>query len=187
MLLAAVRPLLGALAIVVVAFASHAQVAGGPPIALTPEMVKNFVASYPDVKAKGEQLKAQYDVPGGLSGPEAWLAWAGVGGAKSQLDSLVGQFGFADFPTWVRTLSTIAQAYGFTQGGANLDSKMAEAMARIESDPNIPEAQKEMMRQQLKHSAAAIAAMKPPQANIDAVEPYAQQLGQLFEAEGTNQ
>jgi hypothetical protein len=187
MLLLFARPLLGALVGFVIASASHAQVAALPQIELTPETVGKFVASYPAVKAKGEELQTQYGLPADLSGTDAWRAWAGVGGAKSQLDGVVGRYGFSDFSNWLGTLSATARAFAFAQSGSDLDSKMAEALTRIENDPDIPEGQKELMRQQLKHSAAAIAAMKPPQQNIDAVKPYADQLGRLFDAKGDSQ
>lgn len=170
----------GVLGIVTIASVGHAQDQPKPSL-LTPGSIENFIASYPEVKAKAEELRAQYEVEGDLSDAEVWRAWASVGGVKSQLDAVVQAHDFPDFSAWVRTLSVTAQAYAFSQGGADLDRKMAEALVRIESDPNFSEAQKEMMRQQLRHSADAIAAMRPSQASIDAVMPYAEELGQLFD------
>jgi hypothetical protein len=183
MVFSVARVVLGGLAVAVIALASHAQ-DGAPTSLLTPTRVENFIGSYPEVKAKVDELSAQYEMPGELSGTAAWRAWAGVAGVKNQLDAVVQAHDFPDFPTWVRTLSVTAQAYAFTQSGTDLDGKIAETLARIETDPNIPEAQKEMMRQHLRHSAAAIAAMKPSQGNIDAVTPHIEQLGQLFDYEG---
>lgn len=161
------------------AFASHAQ-DGTAPTILTPATVENLIASYPVVKEKADQLQEQFDVPD-ADGAAAWRAWTAVGGAKAQLDDTVRSYGFSDFTAWVGALSATAQAYAFTESGEDIDGQMAEALKRIESDPNIPAAQKEMMRQQFQHSAAAIAAMKPSQASIDAVRPYIEQLGKLFE------
>jgi len=168
--------------VIIVASSSRAQ-DGAPSSLLTPEIVEHFIASFPEVKAKVDDLRAQYDVPGNLSGAATWRAWADVNEAKRQLDAVVQDYGFPDFPSWVRTFSVTAQTYAFTQSGTDLDRKMAEALARIENEPNVPEAQKEMMRQQLRHSADAIAAIKPSQGNIDAVTPYAAELEQLFEEE----
>lgn len=177
-----VRPFLGAIVGLVVAGGSYAQVDTPSPL-LTPATVESFIASYPEVKAKAYELSEQYEGPGAPSGAAAWRAWSGVEGAKSQLDAAVQNHGFENFPEWVRVLSVTAQAYAFAQSGEDLDERMSAAIARIEIDPNIPEAQKEIMRQQLQHSAAAIAAMKPSQGNIDAVRPYAEQLGKLFDEE----
>lgn len=161
-------------------FASQAQDSATPTI-LTPAMVENLIASYPVVKEKVDQLREQFDVPDDADGAAAWRAWTAVDGAKAQLDDTVRSYGFSDFSAWVRALSITAQVYAFTGSGEDIDSQMAEALQRIESDPNISEAQKEMMRQQLSHSVTAITAMKPSQASIDAVKPYAEQLSRLFE------
>lgn len=177
-----VRPVVGALGAMVIVCAGHAQDVAKPSL-LTREIVENIMTSYPEVKAKVNELRLQYDVDGDLSDAAAWRAWAEVGGAKSQLDAVVQPYGFADFPTWVRTLSVTAQAYAFTHSGDEIDRKMAEAIVRVKSDPNLSEGQKEMMQQQLRHSADVIAAMKPSQASIDAVTPYAAQLGKLFDKE----
>jgi hypothetical protein len=181
-ILSTFRGVAGALVGVAVAFAGQAEEPARPSL-LTPSVVENFITSYPEVKAKVDELRARYDVAGDLSELAAWRAWAEAGGAESQLDFVVQAYEFPDFATWVRTLSVTAQAYAFAQSGADLDRKMAEALARVESDPNLPDAQKEMMRQQLLHSGHAIAAMMPSQASVDAVRPYVEQLGQLFDDE----
>jgi len=183
MVLSFLRLIAGFLVGVMIVAPSHAQ-DGAPSSLLTPDLVENFIASYPKVKAKVDDLKAQYDVTEDLSATATWRAWAGIDGANSQLDAIVRAYDFPDFQSWVRTLSVTAQAYAFTRSGADLDRKMAEALARIENDPNLTEAQKEMIRQQLRHSAEAIAAIKPSQGSIDAVTPYAEELEQLFDEEG---
>jgi len=177
-----VRLVFGLIVGVMIASQGRAQ-DGGPSSLLTPEIVENFIASYPKVKAKVDDLTPQYDVAGDLSGAARWRAWAGVNDARSQLDAIVQAYDFTDFQSWVRILSVTAQAYAFTRSGADLDRKIAEALAKIENDPNLTESQKEMMRQQLRHSAEAIAAIKPSQGNIDAVAPYGDELEQLFDGE----
>jgi len=178
-----VRSVLCALSCVVVAFASTAQ-DGTAAQLLTPATVEELIASYPEVKARADELREQDDFRDQSSGGAAWRAWAESEEASAELDAIVQAHGFQDFPTWVRVLSVTAQAYAFAESGEDLDIRLSEALARIESDPDISEVQKEMMRQQLQHSADAIAAMKPSQGNIDAVKPYVGQLGQLFEDEG---
>jgi hypothetical protein len=144
-------------------------------VPLTPDIVEGFIASYPDVRAKGEELKAQHDVPGG-NDVTAWQAWIAVGAAKSQLDAAVQAYGFSDFNTWLQTFSTIARAYAFVREGSALDTKLTEAIEKVRNDPNIPDGQKEMILQQLQHSGAAIASMRPSEESLKAVEPYSEQL-----------
>jgi len=178
-----VRSVLCAFFCVVVAFAGAAQEGTASPL-LTPATVEGFIASYPEVKARADELREQFDVPDQSSGAAAWRAWADNEEARGKLDALVQAHGFQDFPSWVRVLSVTAQAYAFTESGEDFDARLSDALARIENDPNTSESQREMMRQQLQHSADAIAAMKPSQENIDAVKPYVEQLGQLFEDKG---
>jgi hypothetical protein len=150
-------------------------------IALTAGTVGSFAASYADVKAKADELSAKYDVPEGGSESDAWQAWMGVGEAKAELDATVGAHGFSDFAVWIQTFSAVARAYAFAKDGGALDSDMAAALEKIRSDPNIPQAQKDMLLQQLQASAGAISGMRPSQENIDAVAPYVDQLSAVFE------
>jgi hypothetical protein len=150
-------------------------------IALTAEMVENFAASYAGVRAKADELSASYDVPEGGSATTAWQAWMGVGGAKADLDAAVAEHGFADFGEWLQAFSSVARAYAFAKDGGALDNDMAQALAQIQNDPNIPQAQKDMLLQQLQASAGAISSMRPSQENIDAVAPYVDQLSVVFE------
>jgi hypothetical protein len=151
-------------------------------ITLTSDMVGNFAASFADVKAKADELSAEYGAPpDGGSASAAWQAWMGVGGAKAELDATVGAHGFSDFAVWTQTLSAIARAYAFAKDGGALDTEMAAALEKIRNDPNIPQAQKDMLLQQLQASAGAISGMRPSQENIDAVAPYVDELSAVFE------
>jgi hypothetical protein len=130
-------------------------------MALTVDIVGNFAASYSDVKAKADELSAEYDVPDGGTATAAWQAWMGVGGAKVELDASVSAHGFADFGAWIQAFSAIARAYAFAKDGGALDNDMAAALEKIKDDPSIPQAQKDMLLQQLQASAGAIASMRP--------------------------
>ena len=61
---------------------------------------------------------------------------------------------------------------------------MAEAIEKVRNDPNIPAAQKELILQQLQHSNAAIAGMRPSEESLKAVEPYGEQLKAMFDNDG---
>jgi len=174
----------GILAAFFAAFATAAQAqepASPPP--LTTVAVERFIASYPRVKAKAAELREEYNVTEEMSEAKAWHAWARVGGAKDQLDELVAEHGFDDFPAWIGTFSRIGQAYAFAQDDGAMDAKLAETLARLEKDENVPEWQKEMIKQQLLHSAEVVAAMRPAQENINAVKLYVEQLDGIFDSE----
>jgi hypothetical protein len=178
------RPLLGAFACLALTFAAQGQPATSAAASLGPDTVVSFIASFPEVRSKTDQLSAMYDVPGGGQAGSAWQAWGAVAGAKAELDAVVGAHGFTDFHSWTQVLSAVAQAYAFAREGGALDSQMAEALEAIRDNPNIPAAQKEMMLQQLQHSSAAIAGIRPPQEHIDAVTPHIESLAIIFEDSG---
>lgn len=152
-------------------------------VPLTGAIVEAVIASYPAVKQTADELSAQYgDVGGGGDDPgAAFGAWMAVSAAHGALNSTVQQYGFADYMTWVNTLTSTVFAYTFAEQGGAMDAQMAEAVAQIQNNPSLSDAQKEMMLQQIQASMGAVAAMRPPQANVDAVAPYADQLKVLFE------
>lgn len=153
-------------------------------VPLTSASVEAVIASYPAVKQTAEALEAQYGNIDDSGDPgAAWGAWLAVGGAHGALNSSVQSYGFADFPTWVATVSSVAMAYGFAEQGGNdsIDAQMAEALAQIQNNPNLTDAQKEMMLQQMQASMGAVAMIRPSEENVAAVAPYIDQLKVLFD------
>lgn len=155
----------------------------GQNVTLSPEIVGNFVASYPEVEALADQLDDQYDVPenGGDSPADAMAGYLAYQGAMAQFDQLVQQYGFAGFTEWLPVMSAVVSAWTFAEQGGNMDAQMAEAIAQIQNNPGLSDAQKEMLLEQLGAAAANLGAAAPPQENIDAVEPYAAEIGAMFE------
>ena len=109
-----------------------------------------------------------------------WTAWMAVGGAKGAFDQAVKAHGFDDFQSWVGVMTSVGMAYGFAKDGGQMDAGMAAAVKQIQDNPNLTDDQKKMMLQQMTASMGAVAAIKPPQANIDAVAPYVDQLTAVF-------
>jgi len=149
-------------------------------VPLSADMVQRVIVSYPGLKAKAEELGKRYDAPdeGFAEGLQAWMMASSLHG---ELNTLAGQYGFDSFLGWLQTVYSVAQAYAFAQGGDKMDAQIAEALAQIDSNPNIPAAQKEMLRQQIQASAAMIGGMRPSQENIDAVTPFLDQLKPVLE------
>ena len=153
-------------------------------VSLNAGTVENFVASYAAVRAKADELSTQYNIAEGDTVAAGWRAWVGVEAARGQLDAAVGSYGFSDFSLWVQALSMIARAYAFTSELEATDIQMTEDLERIRADPNIPAAQREMMLQQLQHSLAIIALMRPSPENIEAVTPHLDRLAVIFDEDG---
>ena len=151
-------------------------------VPLTAASVKSFIASYPAVKAATDKLSAKYDVQSDDSSPaNAWGAWMAAGGAWAELNGIVSAYGYSDFQTWLQTTISVATAYSFAKEGGAMDAGMSEAVAQIKNNPSLSEAQKKMMLDQMGAAATAIAAVRPPQGNLDAVTPYLDQLAKLFD------
>jgi hypothetical protein len=143
--------------------------------------VEGIVQSYPEVKRVADALEAQYgDQVEGDDMSSALQALAKISDAQGQLDAAVKPY-FNDYATWVTTLVSVGMAYGFLQSGDEMDSGMAEAAAAIQNNPQLSDAQKQAMMLQMQASMGAINAVKPPQANIDAVKPYADRLKAIFD------
>lgn len=159
-----------------------AQVPGMTPVALSSDMVGNFIESFPKLKEAAEALSRKHDVRGGGDDPVAnFGAFLAYRGAIGELDAATRSHGFSGFMDWLQVMSSVATAYMFSREGGGMDRQMAEAMKQIESNPNLTPDQKAMMRQQMQASLAAVAAMRPPQQNLDAVAPHVAALEVLFE------
>lgn len=152
-----------------------------PQVTLTAATVEAFIASFDDVKATSDQLKAEYGVPGvSRDVTSSWAAWLSVGGALGTLNGVVQAHGFDNFLSWVQVLSSVGMAYGFAKDGGQMDASMADAIKQIQDNPDMSDAQKQMMMQRIQASMGAVAAIRPSQENIDAVTPYVDQLAVVF-------
>lgn len=163
------------------ALASPAVAQIVPQVELTTQSVEGIIASYPEVKAKADELKATYDVPEGGDIGSAWGAWMAYSDAMGQFNGVVQPYGFADFQTWVTTLVSVSIAYSFAKDGGQIDASMQQALDQIKNNPNLSDAQKEVMLQQLQASLGVVSAMAPSQANIDAVTPYMDQIAEVLD------
>ena len=175
------RRILAGVAALALAFFIVPASAQMPQVALTSATVEAFIASYPDVKAASDTLKAKYGDPStGGDATSSWTAWMAVGGATGALNTAVQAHGFNDFQSWLSVLTSVGMAYGFAKDGGEMDQGIADAIKQIQNDPNMSDAQKQMMLQQMQAAMGSVAAMRPSQENIDAVKPYVDQLQVVF-------
>ena len=155
--------------------------AGYPQVALTDAIVKQFVASYPAVKATADKIGKKYNVARDSGDrTSGWGAWMAATSAWSEMDAVVKPYGFKNFKAWLDDTISIAMAYAFASHGAEMDAGMAQAVEQIKNNPSLSSTQKQMMLQQMQASMGSVSATRPPQGNIDAVKPYATQLGSFF-------
>ncbi|HET7714333.1 MAG TPA: hypothetical protein VFK86_01785 [Bauldia sp.] len=153
----------------------------GADVELDSGLVEAFIASYPEIKDAAQTIGAEYGLSTDGDATSTWGAWMGATGAWGELNGIVASHGFTDFPQWLQVTMSVAKAYAFAESGDEMDQGMADALDEIRNNPDLSDAQKEMMIQQLQASMSAVASVKPSEANIEAVKPYLAELRTLFE------
>lgn len=174
-----IAALLAGMLLAALAVAAPATAQMGTQVELTPQSVEGIIASYPEVKAKADELRAKYHVPdsnGGDNIGKAWGAWLAYGDAMSQFNAVVQAHGFTDFQNWLQTLVSVATAYSFAKNGPEMDSGMQTAVDQIKNNPSLSDAQKKQMIDAMTASMGVLSAMKPSDNNLKAVEPYMDQI-----------
>jgi hypothetical protein len=86
-------------------------------------IVKQFIASYPAVKATADKIAKKYDVErdsGDQTG--GWGAWMAATSAWGEIDAVVRPYGFKNFKAWLDDTINIAMAYAFASHGAEMDA-----------------------------------------------------------------
>ncbi len=181
-----IRGFVAAVAILVAGLVATDAGAQGLPanqVQLTTGIVEAFIASYPDVRRTADSLEERYGVDAG-NGEDpmaAWQGWMAVTEAQGALNSVCQTYGFDGFMPWLQVFSSVATAYAFVREGGGVDEKMAGSIAEVRNNPNLSDAQKQMLIQQMQAAMGMVNTMMPPQENLDAVAPYADRLAILFE------
>lgn len=156
-------------------------------VALTPELVEGFIASYPQLQELGNELEQQYGrANADPEDPASIVAgFAAYADARSRIEQIVQAHGINSLEDWARIAYSVMLAYSFAErgdGGGGVDSEMAEAMEQIRGDTNIPAAQKEQLIAMLQQQMAQISQLRPPAGNIEAVSGYTDQIRAIAES-----
>lgn len=146
---------------------------------LTSDIVENFLASYPALLAKSDELEGQYGGEGSSSPMEAFSAYMAQQGAVNELTAIVTEHGFSGFADWMQAASAIMMAHAFSKEGSQMDSRFNDAIEGIRNNPNMSDDQKDAMIAQVEASMGAMGALRPSPANIEAVAPYADEIESL--------
>ncbi len=145
-------------------------------VTLTPDMVKRFIASWPDFKALGDELAADRGVdPSAATPTAAFAAWAKQADAKAKIDALVAKHGFASLDDWGRTAESVMLAFSYDAEELS-DERLAEILTEIETSPQVPPDQKAAAAEQVREYFAAAQALKPLPANVETIEPFLDEL-----------
>lgn len=153
----------------------HAPDAGANSRILTSRTVKQFIASYPDVKiiaerhAAGRQLQ-DGDAKGRLAAVIEAVSDEAVG---REIEDAVRAHGFSDAGQWASIGESIARAYAHIKTGGvsgKAERKLKKAMAKIEKSDFLSEKQKAKLISALREGVGSVLEPPPPE-NVAAVEP----------------
>jgi hypothetical protein len=149
-------------------------------ITLSPERVEAAIAAYMPMRDRIEAMSGEFEASGDAGDVAQQLQALAMLGAGGMLDGTAQEYGFDGYADWLGTTYAVFMAHGFAQH-PELDADVQEALARIDSETSLSDAQKEQMKQMLQHSLGAIAAMRPSEANLAAVAPYQAEIQALLE------
>jgi hypothetical protein len=148
-------------------------------VTLEPGQVERFIASWPDFKALGDQLAQSHGVdPDANSPTTAFAAWAKAADAKAKIDAVVAKHGFASLEDWRRIADSVMLAYSYDAAELS-DARLAEVLADIEANPQIPAAQKAEAAAQVREYFSAAKVLIPLPGNLRTIEPYLDELAAI--------
>lgn len=144
-------------------------------VELDPARVKQFLASYPDVKAiairrateEGSKIAESDDT---LS---AVLQLASDDSAKTEIEDAVQPYGFKGAKQWFQVAQAISRTYAHLKVGASdakAQKKLRKAIAKIEENDFLSDKQKRKFVQAIT-SGAGIVLDAPSDQNVAAVKP----------------
>lgn len=142
---------------------------------LTTQTVKQFLASYPDVRkiAVSEATSTGADVATAKDKFAAVIQVASDKSLAKKVDAAVKPHGFRDAKEWMSVAESVGKAYMHLKtgsGDAKNQKKMEKALAKIDKMDFLSEKQKEKLTKGIRKKAGAVLEPPPPE-NIAAVEP----------------
>lgn len=148
-------------------------------VTLEASQVERFIASWPDFKALGDELAESHGVDQDANSPTtAFTAWAKAPDAKAKIDAVLAKHGFTSLQDWTRIADSVMLAYSYDAAELS-DERLAEVLADIEANPQIPAAQKAEAAAQVREYFAAAKVLTPLPGNLETIEPYLDDLAAI--------
>lgn len=159
--------------------------------ALTDRQIESFIASFPAVLEFGKRhhlddVEMVGDSKGGIAAQyRERMQYLRDKGIYDEFGSIVRPHGFSSPEAWTAVAQRVLKAYVANSIGAQkveMDAQMQAALRQLQSDPNIPAAQKEAILKQMQGSAAMMKELYATSpADKAAMLPHMTQLKELFE------
>jgi len=178
-------------AFVAVLFGGQVHAQSSDP--LTPEMVKQFIDSMPDLQTVAQKygdlpssvdpnLTMEEKMAHAAAPFSAALGTMRTHAAYEEMADVVEGHGFSGMEQWAEIGDRVIRAYGATQMDAKapeMDAQMKQALEEIEN-ANMSESQKQMMREMLQSSQQMMGVWADvPPADKAAVQPFMSEIENL--------
>jgi hypothetical protein len=153
-------------------------------VTLTPAIIQTFLTTYPKIRPQIEAIGRKYNVKSTSGGFDGGLgAYATVTAAAAEMNAAVTPYGYPDVKSWLNTTMTVMFSAQWAVMGPLLDQTIAQGQGKVPAGPGLPAGVAATAQAQLQQGAAALAAMKPSDANIAVAKPYAAQIQALVLAQ----
>jgi hypothetical protein len=170
-------------------------------VQLTPKLVENFLAAWPEFEALREKLTAnspaakEQDNP--QNAPESDEAEIGeaedpVGAlagyldkpeAKAEIDAILKKYELATYSDWADLAQSVMLAFGASDpdgGETDLAAEKRKVQSEIETDAALSEEEKQAALKDLDEQFAALESFQPLPGNVEVVRPYLGKIKALF-------
>ena len=169
-------------------FAAPSLAGDEEQVALTAQMVQNFVEGHADLEALAVDLAKQYGDRSETEGddPVASLsAYQDIAEAKTRTAGLLTKHGFPDLDSWELVTNSVLLAYQYVDPSTappDINEEKAKARAEIEADKTLTPDSKQEAVKQLDEQYSSLLQYVPLPGNIEAVRPFAGRIKPIAEA-----
>lgn len=154
-------------------------------VPLTQDMVKRFLASFPQLQSIGKKFDQGNQNADGNNPIETLSAFMSNHGARKEMQDALKAHGFADFGEWIKVAGSVALAYGYAKSGksaAELGAQADDAIAQIRNNPDMTEEQKAQMIELLERQQGMVAQFTPLPGNLTLVKSMMGEIGAVMDS-----
>lgn len=155
-------------------------------VQITPELVKRYLDSFPELAALGRELNAK-DPSAETSDMETGLAYLLITHlnnpeAVKQINEVLSKYGFASYSDWANvaeSVSIAADAASNDTPEESLEQQRKDAEAEIRNDSSMSDSDKQAAIEELQSEYAALTAFQPLPGNPEVVKPFLDKINEL--------
>lgn len=155
-------------------------------VQLTPELVKRYLDSFPELAALGRELNRK-DPSAETSDMETGLAYLLITHlnnpeAVKQINEVLSKYNFASYSDWANvaeSVSIAADAASNDTPEESLEQQRKDAEAEIRNDSSMSDSDKQAAIEELQSEYAALTTFQPLPGNPDVVKPFLDRINEL--------